>query len=241
MFYFLRRIRKYLIASNNFHKYILYAIGEIILVVTGILIAFQVNSWNEKRKALVLEIQLLNQFETELNADIVDINEVINYYEKVNASCQVLIQSLKTRQTYHDSLGYHFDMWNDYEHFNINTSAISNLNSRGVEIITNDSLRNQILHLYNQTYAYATEIGEYFRQDHVHGTYPVHLQRIEPIVWREQAIPNDYESLFEDKVFMNHLQWIKNASYWNLQHFYHTLDEVEKVIRLIQDQLRRYD
>ncbi|WP_282124309.1 DUF6090 family protein [Algibacter mikhailovii] len=47
---FFRTIRQKLLSENKFSKYLLYAIGEIILVVIGILIALQVNHWNVERK-----------------------------------------------------------------------------------------------------------------------------------------------------------------------------------------------
>ena len=50
MIRFFRHIRKKIIEQNKFRKYLLYAIGEILLVVIGILIALQVNTWNENRK-----------------------------------------------------------------------------------------------------------------------------------------------------------------------------------------------
>lgn len=50
MLKFLRTIRKKLIEQDNIRKYLLYALGEILLVVIGILIALQVNTWNENRK-----------------------------------------------------------------------------------------------------------------------------------------------------------------------------------------------
>ena len=50
MLRFLRRVRQRLLAENGFRKYLLYAIGEILLVVIGILIALQINNWNEEKK-----------------------------------------------------------------------------------------------------------------------------------------------------------------------------------------------
>ncbi len=50
MILFFRKIRQGLLTENKFSKYLLYAIGEIILVVIGILIALQINNWNEDRK-----------------------------------------------------------------------------------------------------------------------------------------------------------------------------------------------
>lgn len=49
MIKFFRKIRQKLLSENNFNKYLVYAIGEIVLVVIGILIALQINNWNQKR------------------------------------------------------------------------------------------------------------------------------------------------------------------------------------------------
>jgi hypothetical protein len=47
MLRFFRQIRQRLLTDNKFSKYLLYAIGEILLVVIGILIALQADFWNE--------------------------------------------------------------------------------------------------------------------------------------------------------------------------------------------------
>lgn len=57
MIKFFRKIRQRLLAENRFSKYILYAFGEIILVVIGILIALQINNWNENRKNRAAEAE----------------------------------------------------------------------------------------------------------------------------------------------------------------------------------------
>ena len=59
MIKFFRRIRQTLLSENKFSKYLLYAIGEIVLVVIGILIALQINNWNEQRKAAIEEKEIL--------------------------------------------------------------------------------------------------------------------------------------------------------------------------------------
>ncbi|MFC7357687.1 DUF6090 family protein [Jejudonia soesokkakensis] len=60
MIKFFRKIRQRLISENKFSKYLLYAIGEILLVVIGILIALQINNWNENRKSNLQERNALN-------------------------------------------------------------------------------------------------------------------------------------------------------------------------------------
>ena len=50
MIHFFRNIRHNLLEKNNFRKYLTYTIGEVIIVIIGILIAIQINNWNEDRK-----------------------------------------------------------------------------------------------------------------------------------------------------------------------------------------------
>ncbi|WP_053992183.1 DUF6090 family protein [Mangrovimonas sp. TPBH4] len=68
MLQFYRNIRYQLAAENKAAKYLRHAIGEIILVVIGILIALQINNWNEKRKLKIEEQQILNSLLEDLKA-----------------------------------------------------------------------------------------------------------------------------------------------------------------------------
>ncbi|MEH6779913.1 DUF6090 family protein, partial [Maribacter arcticus] len=60
MINFFRIIRQQLLAENKFSRYLLYAIGEIVLVVIGILIALSINNWNENRKQKLNDIKFLS-------------------------------------------------------------------------------------------------------------------------------------------------------------------------------------
>ena len=62
-----RKIRQNLIMENKTSKYFKYAIGEIVLVVIGILIALQINNWNENRKLQQREVQILNEIKSDLS------------------------------------------------------------------------------------------------------------------------------------------------------------------------------
>lgn len=80
MIKFFRKIRQRLLSENKFSKYIFYAIGEIVLVVIGILIALQINDWNEDRKNNNTEQKMLNalQMEFESNLKILEDNIRLN-------------------------------------------------------------------------------------------------------------------------------------------------------------------
>jgi len=70
MIKFFRKIRQKLLTENKFSKYLFYAIGEIILVVVGILLALQVNNWNQKRLELKLEEEYVERLKKDLEQDI---------------------------------------------------------------------------------------------------------------------------------------------------------------------------
>ncbi|WP_242158210.1 DUF6090 family protein [Aestuariivivens sediminis] len=69
MIKFFRNIRQQLISQNRFSKYLLYAIGEIVLVVVGILIALSINNWNEQRKFLVNEHEFYKKLVTDFTKE----------------------------------------------------------------------------------------------------------------------------------------------------------------------------
>ncbi len=91
MFKFFRHIRKKLVAENKFSKYLLYAIGEIILVVIGILIALNINNANtlkiQDAKALQLSVRLLA--ETERNISNLELDKARSLIA-ANSSLQIL-------------------------------------------------------------------------------------------------------------------------------------------------------
>ncbi|SIO01630.1 DUF6090 family protein [Algoriphagus halophilus] len=78
MLKFFRVIRKQLIEQNKARTYILYAIGETFLVVIGILIALQVNNWNEERKDRKREIDYLYRILSEIERDSASLHSSIN-------------------------------------------------------------------------------------------------------------------------------------------------------------------
>jgi len=78
MIKFFRNIRQRLVKENKLSKYLLYAIGEIILVVIGILIALQINTWNEERKEKIVEGNFFENVLIDLQKD----EEKLKHYQK---------------------------------------------------------------------------------------------------------------------------------------------------------------
>ena len=94
MLKFFRQIRKQLMKQNKVRSYLFYAVGEILLVVIGILIALQVNNWNEQRKQQQLSREFLNEMIKDLAADTTQFAYMIERLDDViEAELAVLSKS----------------------------------------------------------------------------------------------------------------------------------------------------
>ena len=90
MIKFFRRVRQRLLTENKFSKYLIYAIGEIFLVVIGILIALQISNWNENRKARLTEVTKLNKLLEDLKLDSIAFDTNIKVLSEINSLHQQL-------------------------------------------------------------------------------------------------------------------------------------------------------
>ncbi len=95
MIKFFRHIRKSLLTESKFGKYLLYAIGEIILVVIGIMIALSFNNSNEQKKNLAVFVETIDALEEELLTNFDEATFVLNFWKSQDAICkQVLFDEL---------------------------------------------------------------------------------------------------------------------------------------------------
>ena len=82
MIKFFRRIRQRLLTENKFSKYLIYAIGEILLVIIGILIAVSINGWNEDRKLKNEEKNSLKDLRTEITSNIEALTKAVEFHQR---------------------------------------------------------------------------------------------------------------------------------------------------------------
>ena len=105
MIKFFRHIRKSLLIENKTSKYFKYAFGEIFLVVIGILIALQINNWNEKRKDRVQEQIVLNQLFSDFQSNLEQLDQKIKVRSEMMSSAEELLYLIDNESARHvDSL-----------------------------------------------------------------------------------------------------------------------------------------
>jgi len=151
-------------SENKTRKYFKYAIGEIILVVVGILIALSINNWNENRKNRLLEKELLKEIKLDLVTDTIQMNgRFYTAYNDLVKSIRVYdsiikLDDLKIDITYLDSIfkrcirqrSTFFPTSGTY------SSIVSNGNSN---IFSNKKLFKEIQNLYDFAYRVTLESG----------------------------------------------------------------------------------
>ena len=150
MIKFFRKIRQRLLSESKFSKYLIYAIGEIVLVVIGILIALSINNWNENKKTYKSERIFLSQMLVSLQTDLA---RTKNIYEnralRKDKAIKTLMNDLNELNPPHDTIlrPLFLEMTMTLS-FIYDKGAYESLKSHGLEIIQNDSLRQKIVRNY---------------------------------------------------------------------------------------------
>lgn len=219
MIKFFRQIRQNLLSEGKTGRYFKYAIGEIVLVVIGILIALQVNNWNEERKEDILQQKILHEIARNIDLDLVEIRHDISLMDSVNSACQRILNHLEHLPEPSYEFNYDMATIRANPHFDPNTSGYSLLVSKGVEIVKNDSLRELISVLYESNYPYYKRYEEERTQYKIQHIYPrllshTTLEYRQDLYFRAVAkvSQKDYDNLRTNEAFM---KFVHATSYEN--------------------------
>ncbi|WGK65854.1 DUF6090 family protein [Croceiramulus getboli] len=138
-----------MITQNRTKKYLLYAIGEIILVVIGILIALQINNSNELKKQRVKEVQFLKNLQSDLIFEQDEHERYIAIRENIVNSAQMALEHFNGKPVDNiqmfNYLTFNVGIWQELQRNN--NTFIELLNSGSFTIISNDSRKNGLLNL----------------------------------------------------------------------------------------------
>ena len=130
MIKFFRKIRQKLLTENKFSKYLLYAIGEIVLVVIGILIALQINNWNETQKDQHELTNILQNIAMEMRVDALNLKDNLEYAKEENNRIKTFLNNKDYSGFTRDSLQKSLQVYS--YNFNWRTSGFDNLKNSGI-------------------------------------------------------------------------------------------------------------
>ena len=147
MIKFFRKIRQKTLNENKFSKYLIYAIGEIILVVIGILLAVYINEKITENKTNEIRCVYLNELKYTFQYDIKDVEENIMAFEKWNPKLKDLLSALRDKKlTDLDSVSDKVNTASRYIYFGQRSkSKLEELKYSNINLIKNRKLKNKIL------------------------------------------------------------------------------------------------
>mgnify|MGYP001827515478 CR=1 FL=1 len=233
MIKFFRKIRQNMLSEGKSLKYLKYAIGEIVLVVIGILIALQINNWNESRKNGTKEKEYLEGIKTDLEIDVKYIDHFLPLYESRMQRYSALDTLVKVRST---------------KIFEIDVAEISNLtkqmgtiyprngsysslisdNSTG--LITNKDLLKQVKGLYEYHYVRVLLLGQELDDISTQIQWETRLdfrQNLSGYTFE------DFDKLFADLGILD-----RNVRKYN-RRLYSLKEDINKRIELIKEELNK--
>lgn len=180
MIKFFRKIRQKLLTENKFSKYLLYAVGEIILVVIGILIALQINTWNQEKLLKQKETKSLFELKSNLERNVRQLDKFSKGQGRIVNRMEKLITFKELNIIYQDSLSPYFKGISWLEQIDLVFSTYETMKTNGLDLISTDSLRLNIIELHEVRYGhfkdFVTDAGLAYYSSQV---LPMHLKYIE--------------------------------------------------------------
>ena len=242
MIKFFRKIRHRLLTENKISKYLLYAIGEIVLVVIGILIALQINNWNENKKeknqSIFYHQQLINDLQIVISSLETDMNWARIVKTEINKATTILdtgTANATNLKTLDFAIGNYFRLNRQLPEI---TSYEEMKSSGQLYLIYNKSLRNDIadylrIH-YNTTNIYA-ELNTKVNQSKFLDPY---VKFDENNTLRSNLFTYDFLELSTNKIVVNTLS--RYAFHWEAKYSFANIlkEEAEELSEKINKELK---
>jgi hypothetical protein len=233
--------------KNKTRKYFKYAIGEIVLVVIGILIALQINNWNENRKLKGAEIKLLQNFRTSIETDTITLNYYINEFSIIEKKINRIARYIEEDLAYSgDSLQFAHataTWW-----VNIDQEIFATVTSGDLNNISNDVLKKEIISYYSYASGkFDTSIKNYEDYIHEYGVRNILNTRFTSFAYspsggQNQSVPNNWEALKKDKEYRYFLKTQQSYFFWYVKL---PLDEAkekaDQLLGSISKELKKFD
>jgi len=245
VFRFFRTIRKKVLAESKFGRYILYALGEILLVVLGILIALQVDTWNENQKLQDRQAEML----TDLRSDLEETRKGLTFGKEFNALTLEKYRTLMNAIEKGEAPSPKIDSASTFLPFfhvpRFTRTTYESIKSQGLDLITNDDLKRQITGLYENSFLYLLE-------DQLNVEWSLYDNLTQPTINRYiryrdtgdltnlQVYPVDFEAMKADPRFVNYISQLILVRAGGIQWYEGTIREIDHVIRGIDSELENF-
>ncbi|WP_296705537.1 DUF6090 family protein [Algoriphagus sp.] len=203
MISFFRKIRQKLLSQNRVTRYLVYALGEIFLVVIGILIAVSINNWNEDRKSKIKERELLNELTKDLREDLVMLEFQLSLSDTILKYLNVLRNPPPPGIAFDEALA----SADKATLANYRYSAMRSIESVGIDIIRSKDLIQSISNYYRWwdfgNELYRIDFDEFWKSEWL-PFFRKHTNRgVSQGNFMQPFSPKDYEGMINDPDYQN--------------------------------------
>ncbi|MCK0108954.1 DUF6090 family protein [Flavobacteriaceae bacterium S0825] len=216
--------------QNKTSQYFKYAIGEIVLVVIGILIALSINNWNEARKSSAFEEEILTQVKANLIKDKLSLEDISLSFQNAILSSNKILESQWSAQD-KDSLKFWLADVIMFDRFQPLTNAYEVLKSKGLDQVKNKELRFLLGTYYDDKANHAIksieDIEETFKTDWI----PIMREEVLDMEFKTYVILRDNKLFSEESMARNILRINRD----NFNGGKNTINGTIKTIDKIQD------
>ena len=248
MIKFFRKIRYDLMEKNKTGKYFKYAIGEIILVVIGILIALQVNNWNIQKTDKNRETKYLSNIVLDLNKDISSLDFLIEFRKDRLIGDQELIEHMNGNKI-NDLNKLSKYVVNSLMENNFspnNTTFLELSNSGNLNLISNDSIKFLLLELEevyktnrlnieHETFDYREYISKpVIKNINVDQLFPIYLGT--KTIEEQKITLDDFSTLLESRAYKNGLYIMSFMSNSYISEYEKIKTKSKKIIRIVENE-----
>ena len=216
------------------------AAGEVVLIVLGILIAMAASDWQNRRAARQTELAALRELHTALSEDLATLEAALSRYEDLDASVTSLLSHLRSGAPYSDSLDARFGSVYGFRSLDLNRAGYESLKSRGLDLISEDSLRSRIAGVYERAYPRVQGAAQ-LEEDVVLGLLrPYFLAHFTELRFGSSATPVDYRALVIDAAFLNLVDYrLQTIRQNHIPRIEHATTEIRALLASISAELER--
>lgn len=232
-----------MLSESKFGKYLIYAVGEIVLVVIGILIALSINNWNDNRKLKDQEKILLKEFKRSVEGDLITLPKWQAFSEATPSSINVILKSFENNLSYQDSLKYHFGNTSMPWDPSISLVLFESLNSTELSLISNVDLRKKIISYYRKGENLIRYKNKYnaIIENASKDIFSSRFNSLWDSITESSQIPmipNDYEALKNDQQYHYFLKSLRNQfDLYIARQIEYSIGRAENLLKLIENEL----
>jgi hypothetical protein len=240
MIKFFRKIRQKMLAENNFSKYLIYAIGEIILVVIGILIALAINNWNTESSNQVKEKEALSEIFQALKSDNQQLIEINNQEREVIRMIDSLNLEFQNRGSFsNDSLQVYLGKALVGQRPTFVTTPYDVLISSGIGLIRDKDIRYDIAKYYGRSVPELENDGNDLFQQWYDAILPIIQKEADYWVLGKILVPYSMDSVFKNNELFQLLKVNKDNHYQMELNSQKMILENKELIKKIESEIQK--